>query len=202
MGESSSRQKLCEQYALDTMRERKGQKWLTRSYSMFFNSVQNFPSWDERFGFPRGSELGILGASYQISSVVAIPLVPIVTDRWGRRISIAIGFIVMIIGAAVQAAAMDLGTFIGGRVLLGLGNPFAQIASPMLLTEIAHPQHRARLTTVYNCLWNAGAFIVAWTAFGTESIGNDWSWRIPALLQGVPSLIQLVFLFCKFIALI
>jgi MFS family permease len=169
---------------------------------MFFNSVQNFPSWDERFGFPRGSELGILGASYQISSVVAIPLVPIVTDRWGRRISIAIGFIVMIIGAAVQAAAMDLGTFIGGRVLLGLGNPFAQIASPMLLTEIAHPQHRARLTTVYNCLWNAGAFIVAWTAFGTESIGNDWSWRIPALLQGVPSLIQLVFLFCKFIALI
>ncbi|KAK0387335.1 hypothetical protein NLU13_5648 [Sarocladium strictum] len=162
---------------------------------MFFNSVQNFPPWEERFDYPTGNRLGLLGASYQISSVVAIPFVPMITDRFGRRISIALGFIIMIIGAAVQAAAMDFGTFIGGRVLLGVGNPFAQIASPMLLTEIAHPQHRARLTTVYNCLWNAGAFIVAWTSFGTESIGNDWSWRIPALLQGVPSLIQLVFLF-------
>lgn len=66
----------------------------------------------------------------------------------------------------------------------------------MLLTEIAHPQHRARLTTVYNCLWNAGAFIVAWIAFGTDFIGNEWSWRIPAILQGAPSAFQLMFLWC------
>lgn len=39
------------------------------------------------------------------------------------------------------------------------------------------------------------AFIVAWTSFGTERLGNEWSWRIPALLQGVPSLIQLFFLY-------
>lgn len=45
----------------------------------------------------------------------------------------------------------------GGRVLLGFGNSLAQIASPMLLTELCHPQHRGRLTTVYNCLWNVGA---------------------------------------------
>jgi hypothetical protein len=45
----------------------------------------------------------------------------------------------------------------GGRALLGFGNSLAQICSPMLLTEIAHPQHRARLTTIYNCLWNVGA---------------------------------------------
>lgn len=45
----------------------------------------------------------------------------------------------------------------GGRALLGFGNSLAQISSPMLLTEICHPQHRARLTTVYNCLWNVGA---------------------------------------------
>ncbi len=45
----------------------------------------------------------------------------------------------------------------GGRVLLGFGNSLAQISSPMLLTELCHPQHRGRLTTVYNCLWNVGA---------------------------------------------
>ena len=83
----------------------------------------------------------------------------------------------------------------GGRILLGFGNSLAQIASPMLLTELCHPQHRARLTTVYNCLWNVGALIVSWLAFGTKFTYNDWSWRIPALVQAFPSIIQLVFIY-------
>lgn len=85
----------------------------------------------------------------------------------------------------------------GGRVLLGFGNSFAQITSPMLLAELCHPQHRARLTTVYNCLWNVGALVVAWLSFGTDFLGNEWSWRIPAIGQAVPSVIQLAFIFCK-----
>lgn len=104
---------------------------------MFFNSVQNFPAWEELFDYPDGSKLGLLGSSYQISSVVAIPFVPMITDRFGRRISIAIGFVIMVIGAAVQAAASDFGTFVGGRVLLGIGNPFAQIASPSTVSFIS-----------------------------------------------------------------
>lgn len=40
---------------------------------------------------------------------------------------------------------------------MGFGNSYAQMCSPILLTEIAHPQHRAPLTAVYNCLWNVGA---------------------------------------------
>ncbi len=88
-----------------------------------------------------------------------------------------------------------LAGFMGGRVMLGFGNSLAQIASPMLLTEICHPQHRGRLTTVYNCLWNVGALIVGWLSFGTDFLKNEWSWRIPALLQALPSLIQIVFIY-------
>jgi sugar porter (SP) family MFS transporter len=101
----------------------------------------------------------------------------------------------MIVGAILQAACQNLGTFMGGRALLGFGNSLAQISSPMLLTEICHPQHRARLTTIYNCLWNVGALIVSWIAFGTNYVQSDWSWRVPALLQALPSVIQLAFIF-------
>lgn len=45
----------------------------------------------------------------------------------------------------------------GGRFVLGFGNSLAQMSSPMLLTEICHPQHRGPLTAVYNCLWNLGS---------------------------------------------
>jgi sugar porter (SP) family MFS transporter len=162
---------------------------------MFFGSVQNFETWKAFFNDPQGSELGLLGALYQIGSLVSIPLVPVMADRVGRKLPIAIGCVIMVVGAVLQASCQNLGTFMGGRVLLGFGNSLAQICSPMLLTEIAHPQHRGRLTAVYNCLWNVGALIVAWISFGTNFVQNDWSWRIPALLQAVPSVIQLAFIF-------
>jgi sugar phosphate permease len=70
----------------------------------------------------------------------------------------------------------------------------AQLACPLLLTEISHPQHRGRVTAIYNCLWNVGALINSWISFGTQNIPNDWSWRIPTLIQALPSLIQLSFI--------
>lgn len=138
--------------------------------------------------------LGLLGALYQIGSVASIALVPFFTDHYGRKVPIVMGCAIMIAGAVMQGASSTLGVFMGGRFLLGFGNSFAQLASPMLLTEICHPQHRARLTTVYNCLWNVGALFVSWLAFGTDYLFSDWSWRIPALLQAFPSLIQICFI--------
>lgn len=38
--------------------------------------------------------------------------------------------------------------------------------------------------------------VVAWLAWGTAQIHGSWSWRTLTLLQGVPSVIQLVFLYC------
>lgn len=69
------------------------------------------------------------------------------------------------------------------------------MASPLLLTEICHPQHRGPVTAVYNCLWNAGALIVSCIGWGTSKIGNDWSWRSITFIQIVPSLIQLIFIY-------
>lgn len=152
------------------------------------------PSSLQRFGDPQGSMLGLLGALYQIGSLASIFFVPFFTDRVGRKIPIVVGCAIMITGAVMQAASNDLGVFMGGRFLLGFGNSFCQLSSPMLLTELCHPQHRARLTTVYNCLWNVGALLVAWIAFGTDYLYSDWSWRIPALLQALPSMIQLTFI--------
>ncbi|KAF6826680.1 hexose transporter protein [Colletotrichum plurivorum] len=159
---------------------------------MFFNSVQNFESWKEYFDSPSDHLLGLLAALYQIGSLASIPIVPYFTDHWGRRLPILIGGVITIAGAALQAFCQNMPGFMGGRVLLGFGNSFSQMASPMLLTEICHPQHRARLTTVYNCLWNVGALLVAWVSFGTNFLNNQWSWRIPALIQALPSVIQVV----------
>jgi len=84
---------------------------------------------------------------------------------------------------------------LAGRFILGFGNSLAQMCSPMLLTEICHPQHRGPVTTIYNCLWNAGALLENAIGWGTAQAKNDWSWRSIALIQIVPSLIQLTFIY-------
>ncbi|GAW21631.1 hypothetical protein ANO14919_111540 [Xylariales sp. No.14919] len=160
----------------------------------FLNAVQVFPQWQSYFGNPEGSELGLLVALYQIGSVVSIPLAPILCDNFGRKLPIIVGCVIMIAGAVTQTTASSIGAFMGGRLLMGFGNSLAQIASPMLLTEIAHPQHRGRLTAVYNTLWNAGAIIVSALSLGTNYIPSSWSWRIPALGQGLPSVVQIIFI--------
>ncbi|CAI4217423.1 unnamed protein product [Parascedosporium putredinis] len=75
--------------------------------------------------------------------------------------TIMLGCVIMIVGGIVSAVCNGYGMWMAGRFILGFGNSFAQMCSPLLLTEICHPQHRGPLTAVYNCLWNLGALIVS-----------------------------------------
>ncbi|KAI1074246.1 sugar transporter-like protein [Whalleya microplaca] len=118
-----------------------------------------------------------------------------VADSWlGLLTSIAFGCTFMITGGCVSAFCNGYEMFIAGRLILGFGNSLSQMASPLLLTEICHPQHRGPVTAVYNCLWNLGALLVAWIGWGTAQIQSDWSWRSITLIQILPSLIQIVFI--------
>jgi MFS family permease len=84
--------------------------------------------------------------------------------------------------------------FIAARFLIGFGLSFASNGAAMLITELSYPSYRAPLTSLYNSLWYSGAIVAAWSTFGTFKINSSWSWRIPSALQGVPSVLQLVFL--------
>jgi sugar porter (SP) family MFS transporter len=158
------------------------------------NNLRILDYWKNYFGNPKESTLGLLTALYSIGSIASLPVTPYIADHFGRKAAIVIGCLIMLVGAAIQAAAKNLDYFMGGRFLMGFGNSLAQLSSPLLLTEICHPQHRARVTAVYNCLWNVGAIICTWLTFGTKRIDSDWCWRIPALTQAAPSIIQLAFI--------
>lgn len=54
------------------------------------------------FGHPQGSLQGIIAAAYSLGAILSLPLVPIVNDKFGRRWSIFLGSLVMILGALIQ----------------------------------------------------------------------------------------------------
>jgi sugar porter (SP) family MFS transporter len=158
------------------------------------NSSQVMDAWQDYFDHPTGSELGILNSIYQIGSIASFPFAPYLCDHYGRKVPIAIGCLIMILGAFLSAFCNGTGMYLGGRFLIGFGNSLAQLACPVLLTEICHPQHRGIVSAIYNCLWNLGATICAFIGLGTINIVGNWSWRSITLIQAVPSLIQIAFI--------
>ena len=157
------------------------------------NGLQSVSHWQAYFGNPKPEDLGLFNAIQSIGAFCAIPIAPYVSDGLGRKAGIVLGATIVLIGAVLQTATQNLGMFVGSRFLVGFGTTFAQMASPLLISEVAYPTHRAPLTSLYNSLWFSGSIVAAWSTFGTFRIDNDWSWRIPSALQGLSSVIQILF---------
>jgi len=154
------------------------------------NGLQSVSAWEKEFNSPTGGTLGLFNAIQNIGSLAAYPFAPYAADGFGRRPTIFFGACVMIVGTILQSVSHTFGMFIGARFLIGFGLTFAAAAAPLLVTEIAYPTQRAQATSMYNTLWYLGSIIAAWTTFGTFRIHNNWAWRIPSALQGLPSVIQ------------
>lgn len=150
--------------------------------------------WRDYFHDPSPSILGLITASFAMGGMLAIPFVPYCADLLGRRAGVVIGCSIMIVGIVLLSLGIHVALFIVGRLLLGFGIAIAHGSAPLLITELVHPQHRSVYTTIYNTLWYLGSLIGAWVSFGTDNIAGDWSWRAPCLLQAIPSLFQIVFI--------
>lgn len=146
------------------------------------------------FNNPKPEDLGLFNAIQSIGAIVSIPMAPYIADPYGRKAGVFLGATIVLIGAILQTCTQNLGMFIGSRFLVGFGTTFAQMASPLLVSETAYPTQRATMTSLYNTLWFSGAIVASWSTYGTFRIDNDWSWRIPSALQGVSSVIQLLFM--------
>lgn len=163
--------------------------------SQIINSAQLLPAWIEYFDHPSGGYNGILASALPLGSVIGLPFIPLVNDTFGRRWCIMFGSCVMIIGTIIQGFAFNGPMYIIARAIIGFGLPYAIVAGSCLIGELGYPKERPILTSLFNACYFIGAIIAAGTAFGTQNINNNWSWRVPSLLQMAPSLLQVTFVF-------
>ncbi|KAK9418242.1 putative Hexose transporter protein [Seiridium unicorne] len=155
------------------------------------NSLQTVSYWDDFFGRPRGSTLGLISAMMSLGSICSTPIAPWVADRFGRRWGITVGSIIMVIGAIIQCESVNFAMFVVSRFILGFGLSFATTSAPSLVSELSHPKDRVTVAAICNTCWFLGSIIAAWVTYGTRTIPSTWSWRIPSLLQMLPSIAQL-----------
>ncbi|CAG9984775.1 unnamed protein product [Clonostachys byssicola] len=157
------------------------------------NGLQALPAWQEFMNHPTGAWLGFIGAAQALSSTIAYPIIAYFANRWGRKKGLFIGFAFLFLGTFLQAFAPNQAAFILGRFFLGQPSAWWGGLSPLIITEIAYPTHRAFLTSLYNSGWYVGSLLAAWATFGTRNYSDSWAWRIPSILQAAIPVMVLPF---------
>lgn len=158
------------------------------------NGLQSVSHWQSYFGSPKGATLGIFNAAYPLGGIIGVFLISPSADRFGRRCGLALGAGIICVGAALQGAAVTLAMFVIARVIIGAGSVIVAGVGAPFITEIAHPSQRSTATALFLTFYSVGSITAARCTFGTFRINGTASWRIPSALQGLPSLLQVLFI--------
>lgn len=147
------------------------------------NGLQSVNQFMDTFDNPTGSRLGFFGAATSVGGIIACFIGGPLVERFGRRVMCSAGAVIIVAMALMETFSTSFGMFTGGKVILGLGAYFQQVAAPVLVTELAHPKQRVAITSLYNTSIFIGLIIGSWITFGTYRIDSPWSWKLPCILQ-------------------
>ncbi|RYP08329.1 hypothetical protein DL764_001975 [Monosporascus ibericus] len=140
--------------------------------SQMINALQILVQWQNFFGNPQGGLKGIIAAAYSLGAICSLPFIGIINDKFGR-----------------------LGMYIFARFMLGFGIPTCIVSASSLIGELSYPKERPVMTSLFNVSYFVGQILAAAICFGTNSIANDYGWKIPSWLQMCPSLVQVGLIF-------
>ncbi|KAK8131235.1 hypothetical protein PG984_007673 [Apiospora sp. TS-2023a] len=157
-----------------------------------FNAAQGSANWLNYFDLHKQNDaylIGLVNTAYTIGAIVggffmAGPL----ADYCGRRVGMASGCVLVIIATFMQAFAPrhNLGCFIGGRVLIGIGQGLSLTAGATYISEVAPSEIRGTIMTFWQLNYSVGSFIAYWIAYATslnvEKLG-DWDWKLVVIFQ-------------------
>lgn len=119
------------------------------------NGLQSLEQWKSYFDNPTGALLGLVNAAqsyasfnaafastmlientFNIGSVLALPIVGTFSDRYGRKAVLLAGILGVMIATVVQATSTTLAQFVVSRLVVGAAGMFAAQPRPLLLAEL------------------------------------------------------------------
>ncbi|KAL4296454.1 hypothetical protein GQ457_12G022940 [Hibiscus cannabinus] len=114
-----------------------------------------------------------------------------VTTQRGRRASILVGAVSFFLGGLINAAAVNIGMLIIGRILLGVGIGFGNHAVPLYLSEMAPAKYRGAVNQLFQFTTCMGVLIANLINYKTDKI-HPWGWRLSLGLATVPATLMFV----------
>ncbi|KAI1865434.1 uncharacterized protein JN550_008191 [Neoarthrinium moseri] len=145
--------------------------------------VTTMDSFVKTFGEFSSTMHGVIVSSILLPGVLAALVAGILADRYGRTRMIAIGSVVFGLGAVVEAASSQLGIFIVGRLIKGVGEGIFLSTVYVHVCEISPAKVRGIIASIPQFMITLGLVAGFFISYGTASLQGSISWRLPIAIQ-------------------
>ena len=122
-------------------------------------------------------------AILEVGAFIASISVGRIGDMIGRRRTILYGSIIFFVGGGLQTFANGMPMMLVGRIVAGLGVGALSTIVPIYQSEISPPHNRGKLACIEFTGNVAGYAASVWVDYFSSFILNDYSWRVPLLVQ-------------------
>ncbi|KAK9322972.1 general substrate transporter [Lipomyces orientalis] len=144
------------------------------------------------FNHPRADIKSTIVAIYEVGGFIGAIFISFAGETFGRRQSIALGAIIMMIGAVIQASAYELAQMFVGRIVSGIGIGVINSTVPILQAEVSPKATRGLFVGMYCTTLNFGIVTAYWLDYGLSFYDSEFAWRFPTAFQLVFLLIILI----------
>ncbi|KAG5421962.1 HGT1 [Candida metapsilosis] len=141
------------------------------------------------FNYPGSTMQGFITSAMALGSFFGSIASALVSEPFGRRLSLLICSFFWIVGAAVQSSSQNRAQLIIGRIIAGWGVGFGSSVAPIYGAEISPRNRRGSINGFFQLSLTVGIMIMFYISFGLGKIHGVASFRIAWGLQIVPGLI-------------
>lgn len=162
----------------------------------------------QQFGLTTGLEGWYVGCAL-IGSIIGVAVAGMLSDKLGRKVTMLISALMFSISAIGCAVCGDFSQLVVFRIIGGFGIGVVSIVSPIYISEIAVPEKRGTLVSLYQLAITIGfllAYLVNYLilkgaaldasdpALGSRMMNNEY-WRGMLGSETIPDLIFLFVIF-------
>ncbi|KAL2859935.1 sugar porter family MFS transporter [Aspergillus lucknowensis] len=149
-------------------------------------------SFVRQFNHPSPLQQGLITGLYDLGCLVGSIATFIIGERLGRRKSIYVGCIIVIVGTVLQVTARTVAHLIVGRIVTGAGVGIMTSIVPTWQSEVTGADERGIYLTVQSANINTGFVLSNWISLGASYATSEFQWIFPIAMQVIFAVYLLV----------
>jgi MFS transporter, SP family, general alpha glucoside:H+ symporter len=156
------------------------------------NNFYAYPAFRRKYGtYYADLDEWVVGANWQVAlsdvgnigSVIGLLINGYVTEKFGHRLVIMVGLVVMSACIFIPFFAPNINVLLVGQVLGGIPTGVFAIMGSSYSSEVCPLALRGFLTSFVNICWVIGQLIAAGVLQGLVNNPTEWSYRVPFGIQ-------------------
>ncbi|KAI9484742.1 general substrate transporter [Zychaea mexicana] len=146
----------------------------------------------EWMGNPSPGLMGAIVAIYEIGCFAGALSTGRIGDILGRIKTIRLGCTILVLGAVMQTASINIAMMIVARTVTGVGNGINTATIPVYQSELSPPSSRGKGVAFSTTVLVVGVALAYWLEYGLYFVHGDFAWRFPLAFQMVFGLLLIV----------